>query len=73
MEATPPNGQPFPLNEPGGMPFNQSTDTAEKIASLQKAIAFPGSTNFGLGHSTIGGLPWFTADGHVSSFYTFSR
>ena len=40
MEATPPDGQPFPLNEPGGMPFNDSTTTAEKIASLQKAIAF---------------------------------
>jgi dienelactone hydrolase len=30
-----------------------------------------GSTNFGFGHSTIGGLPWFTTDGHASSFYTF--
>jgi hypothetical protein len=40
MEATPPDGQPFPLNEPGGMPFNDGTTTAEKIASLRKAIAF---------------------------------
>lgn len=40
MEATPPDGQPFPLNEPGGMPFNDSNTTAQKIANLQKAIAF---------------------------------
>jgi hypothetical protein len=40
LEAIPPDGQPFPLNEPGGMPFNQGAGTAEKIASLQKVIAF---------------------------------
>ena len=40
LEATPPDGQPFPLNQPGGMPFNSGTTSAQKIASLIGIIGF---------------------------------
>src|SRR5262249_5619331 len=40
MEAPPPDTQAFPLNEPGGMPFNTGTNSAQKISNLAGIISF---------------------------------
>jgi hypothetical protein len=42
LEAPPPNGQPFPPNEAGVMPFNGSTDTGQKISNLRTIVTFLG-------------------------------
>jgi hypothetical protein len=51
--------------------FKAVRDAAGHVSNPLQSQA--GATNFGFGHSTIGGLPWFITDGHVSAFYVFKQ
>lgn len=58
---------PEPVVVPAGA--MTAVRSAGKVTNPLQSQA--GATNFEFGHSTIGGVPWFTTDGHVSSFYSF--
>jgi hypothetical protein len=53
---------------PAGV-FQAVRDTAGKVVNPLQSQA--GARNFEFGNSTIGGLPWFNAGGHISAFYVF--
>ncbi|HWK03296.1 MAG TPA: hypothetical protein VNS58_06675 [Puia sp.] len=56
--------------EPAGI-FSAVRNSAGKVINPLQSQA--GATNFEFGHTSIGGLPWFNTDGHVSAFYVFKQ